>query len=51
MRPSSQDEFAIAIICALTLKAEAVKELFDETYNQLGGQYRKQTGDNNAYIY
>jgi hypothetical protein len=51
MRPSSREEFAIAIICALTLEAEAVEELFDETYDRLGGHYRNQPGDDNAYIY
>ncbi|KAL6230430.1 nucleoside phosphorylase domain-containing protein [Aspergillus navahoensis] len=50
MRPSSRDGFAIAIICALNLEAEAVEELFDETYDRLGGYYRKQPGDDNAYI-
>jgi nucleoside phosphorylase len=50
MRPSSRDEFAIAIICALPLEAEAVEDLFDETYDRLGEYYRKQPGDNNAYV-
>jgi nucleoside phosphorylase len=50
MRPSSRDEFAIAIICALTLEAEAVEDLFDETYDRLGEYYRKQPGDDNAYV-
>ncbi|KAL3495490.1 hypothetical protein BJX62DRAFT_222676 [Aspergillus germanicus] len=50
MRPSSRDNFAIAIICALTLEAEAVEELFDESYDRLGEYYRKQPGDDNAYI-
>jgi nucleoside phosphorylase len=50
MRPSSRDEFAIAIICALTLEAKAVEELFDETYDRLGEHYSKQSGDGNAYI-
>ncbi|KAL4739322.1 hypothetical protein BDV11DRAFT_215259 [Aspergillus similis] len=50
MRPSSRDEFAIAIICALTLEAEAVKELFNKTYNRLGEHYRKEPGDDNAYV-
>ncbi|KAL2782391.1 hypothetical protein BJX66DRAFT_345881, partial [Aspergillus keveii] len=50
MRPSSRDEFAIAIICALTLEAEAVEELFDETYDRLGESYRKEHGDDNAYV-
>jgi nucleoside phosphorylase len=50
MRPSSRDEFAIAIICALTLEAEAVEDLFDETYDRLGKYYRKEPGYDNAYI-
>ncbi|KAF7515786.1 hypothetical protein PCG10_002913 [Penicillium crustosum] len=50
MRPFSRDEFAIAIICALTLEAEAVEELFDETYDRFGALYKKQPGDDNAYI-
>ncbi|KAL2818898.1 nucleoside phosphorylase domain-containing protein [Aspergillus granulosus] len=50
MRPSSRDEFAIAIICALTLEAEAVEDLFDETYDRLSEFYKKQPGDDNAYF-
>ncbi|KAL4740396.1 hypothetical protein BDV11DRAFT_214403 [Aspergillus similis] len=50
MRPSSRGEFAIAIICALTLEAEAVEDLFDETYDRLGEHYRKEPGDDNAYV-
>ncbi|KAH8692058.1 WD40-repeat-containing domain protein [Talaromyces proteolyticus] len=50
MRPNSRDEFAIAIICALTLEAEAVEELFDKTYDRLGEFYKKQPGDDNAYV-
>ncbi|KAL4868980.1 hypothetical protein BDV12DRAFT_208861 [Aspergillus spectabilis] len=50
MRPFSRDEFAIAIICALPLEAEAVEDLFDETYDRLGERYRKEPGDDNAYI-
>ncbi|KAG2411912.1 hypothetical protein HFD88_009468 [Aspergillus terreus] len=50
MRPSSRDEFAIAIICALTLEAEAVEALFDETYDRLSAFYKKQSGDDNAYF-
>ncbi|KAL3435052.1 hypothetical protein BDV09DRAFT_185326 [Aspergillus tetrazonus] len=50
MRPSSRDEFTIAIICALTLEAEAVEDLFDETYDRLGEHYRKEPGDDNAYV-
>ncbi|KAL4860317.1 hypothetical protein BDV12DRAFT_205223 [Aspergillus spectabilis] len=50
MRPYSRDEFAIAIICALALEAEAVEELFDETYDRLSEYYKKQPGDDNAYF-
>ncbi|RAQ74352.1 tetratricopeptide repeat domain protein [Aspergillus flavus] len=50
MRPSSRDDFAIAIICALALEAEAVEALFDETYDRLSAFYKKQPGDNNAYF-
>ncbi|KAL3441720.1 putative kinesin light chain [Aspergillus insuetus] len=50
MRPRSRDNFAIAIICALPLEAEAVEALFDDTYDRLGRHYGKQRGDANAYI-
>ncbi|KAL4976425.1 putative kinesin light chain [Aspergillus desertorum] len=50
MRPRSRDDFAIAIICALPLEAEAVEALFDETYDRFGKYYSKQRGDANAYI-
>ncbi|KAL6235048.1 hypothetical protein BDW75DRAFT_149584 [Aspergillus navahoensis] len=50
MRPKSRTDFAIAIICALPLEADAVEALFDEDYDRLGKHYRKQQGDVNAYI-
>ncbi|KAL2810437.1 putative kinesin light chain [Aspergillus granulosus] len=50
MRPKSRNEFAIAIICALPLEADAVEALFDEHYDRLGQYYGKQRGDANAYI-
>ncbi|KAL4734135.1 putative kinesin light chain [Aspergillus similis] len=50
MRPRSRDDFAIAIICALPLKAEAVEALFEETYDWFGKYYGKQRGDANTYI-
>ncbi|KAI2866121.1 hypothetical protein CBS12448_1644 [Aspergillus niger] len=50
MRPRGRDDFAIAIICALPLEAEAVEALFDKTYDRLGKHYGKQRGDANAYI-
>ncbi|KAL4905922.1 hypothetical protein BDW74DRAFT_167565 [Aspergillus multicolor] len=51
MRPPSQNEFTIAIICVLPLEGKAVEDLFDETYDRLGEYYKKQPGDNNAYVY
>ncbi|KAL4789393.1 putative kinesin light chain [Aspergillus venezuelensis] len=50
MRPRSRDDFAIAIICALPLEADAVEALFDQHYDRLGKYYGKQQGDANAYI-
>ncbi|GIJ83106.1 hypothetical protein Asppvi_001624 [Aspergillus pseudoviridinutans] len=50
MRPSSRDGFTIAIICALALEAEAVEELFDETYDRSSIFYKKQPGDDNEYV-
>ncbi|KAL2813525.1 nucleoside phosphorylase domain-containing protein [Aspergillus granulosus] len=50
MRPKRRKDFAIAIICALPLEAEAVEALFDEHYDRLGEYYSKQQGDANAYI-
>ncbi|KAL4998951.1 hypothetical protein BDV10DRAFT_63008 [Aspergillus recurvatus] len=50
MRPESRTDFAIAIICALPLEADAVEALFDEHYDRLGKYYEKQQGDANAYI-
>ncbi|KAF9891382.1 hypothetical protein FE257_004238 [Aspergillus nanangensis] len=50
MRPHSRKDFTIAIICALTLEAEAVEDLFDETYDRLSAAYGKHPNDRNAYI-
>ncbi|KAF5859640.1 hypothetical protein ETB97_002551 [Aspergillus alliaceus] len=50
MRPKSRNDFAIAIICALPLEADAVEALFDETYDRLAKYYGKQQGDANSYI-
>ncbi|KAL3467203.1 hypothetical protein BJX64DRAFT_283926 [Aspergillus heterothallicus] len=50
MSPSSRDDFHIAIICALTLEADAVEALFDETYDRLSQRYGKDPADKNAYI-
>ncbi|KAL3478164.1 hypothetical protein BJX99DRAFT_245685 [Aspergillus californicus] len=50
MRPASRNDFTIAIICALTLEADAVEATFDETYDRLGRHYGKQPGDANFYV-
>lgn len=50
MRPATREGFTIAIICALTLEADAVEAHFDETYDRLSVRYRKQPGDDNAYV-
>ncbi|KAL3462421.1 hypothetical protein BJX64DRAFT_259111 [Aspergillus heterothallicus] len=50
MRPESRNDFTVAIICALTLEADAVEAIFDETYDRLGQHYKKQPGDANAYV-
>ncbi|KAL2827679.1 hypothetical protein BJY01DRAFT_255622 [Aspergillus pseudoustus] len=50
MRPTSRNEFTIAIICALPLEADAVEALFDEVYDKLGRSYGKRDGDANSYI-
>ncbi|KAL5366458.1 hypothetical protein BJX96DRAFT_160970 [Aspergillus floccosus] len=49
MRPKSRSDFTVAIICALPVEAEAVEELFDETYDRLSQFYGKQQGDDNTY--
>ncbi|KAA8648319.1 uncharacterized protein ATNIH1004_004204 [Aspergillus tanneri] len=50
MRPRSRKDFALAIICALTLEAEAVEALFDQTYDRFSIKYGKRSGDANSYI-
>ncbi|GAB1194772.1 hypothetical protein APSETT444_004022 [Aspergillus pseudonomiae] len=50
MRPKSRQDFTVAIVCALSLEADAVEALFDETYDWLGRYYGKQQGDANAYL-
>ncbi|KAL6230982.1 hypothetical protein BDW75DRAFT_55065 [Aspergillus navahoensis] len=50
MRPRSRNDFTVAIICALTLEADAVEAVFDETYDRLGWHYGNEPGDANAYV-
>ncbi|KAF2964344.1 hypothetical protein GQX73_g9228 [Xylaria multiplex] len=48
-RPATRHEFEIAIICALTLEADAVAALFDQHWDYNGPPYDKAPGDPNAY--
>ncbi|KAE8414542.1 nucleoside phosphorylase domain-containing protein [Aspergillus pseudocaelatus] len=40
MRPSTRDEFKIAIICALLVECDAVLASFDETFDKIGPNLR-----------
>ncbi|KAH6871049.1 hypothetical protein B0T10DRAFT_592798 [Thelonectria olida] len=48
-RPTTRRGFEIAIICALTLEADAVDALFDVHWDDDGSPYDKAEGDTNAY--
>jgi nucleoside phosphorylase len=48
-RPETRHGFEIAVICALTLEADAVTALFDEYWNEDGNPYGKAPSDPNAY--
>ncbi|KAL3432938.1 hypothetical protein BDV09DRAFT_172988 [Aspergillus tetrazonus] len=50
MRPRNRDDFTVAIICALTMEADAVEAVFDVTYDRLGRDYGKEPGDANTYV-
>ncbi|KAF5026905.1 hypothetical protein F66182_935 [Fusarium sp. NRRL 66182] len=49
-RPSSRDDFEIAIVCALPLEYNAVSLAFDEFWDHDGGHYGKADGDPNTYL-
>ncbi|KAJ5080917.1 hypothetical protein N7456_013627 [Penicillium angulare] len=49
-QPADRHGFTIAIICALTIEADAIEELFDETYDRHGEIYSKQFRDPNSYV-
>lgn len=49
VRPTSRRGFEIAIICALTIEANAVDALFDCYWDNNGPPYDKAYGDPNAY--
>ncbi|KAL7755423.1 hypothetical protein ACKLNR_014521 [Fusarium oxysporum f. sp. zingiberi] len=48
-RPSDRRGFEIAIICALTLEANAIEALFDHHWDDDGPPFDKEPGDPNAY--
>ncbi|KAF4447806.1 hypothetical protein F53441_8710 [Fusarium austroafricanum] len=48
-RPSSRRDFEIAIICALTLEADAIEALFDYHWDDDGPPFDKDPYDPNAY--
>ncbi|KAG7420487.1 Nephrocystin-3 [Fusarium oxysporum f. sp. raphani] len=47
--PSDRRGFEIAIICALTLEADAIEGLFDHHWDDDGPSFDKEPGDPNAY--
>ncbi|CAH0050650.1 unnamed protein product [Clonostachys solani] len=49
IRPKNRLGFEIAIICALTIEADAVEALFDQYWDDDGPDYEKAPGDPNAY--
>ncbi|KAJ4113210.1 hypothetical protein NW768_011486 [Fusarium equiseti] len=48
-RPYDRRGFEIAIICALTLEADAVEALFDSYWDDNGPPFDKEPGDPNSY--
>ncbi|KAF5572374.1 hypothetical protein FPANT_13128 [Fusarium pseudoanthophilum] len=48
-RPEKRDGFGVAIVCALTLEADAVIALFDHHWEDDDFSYGKASGDPNAY--
>ncbi|KAL6814635.1 nucleoside phosphorylase domain-containing protein [Trichoderma camerunense] len=49
IKPTSRDQFHIAIICALPLEANAVNLLFDEFWDDDGDPFGRANGDTNSY--
>lgn len=48
-RPASRSDFEIAVVCALTIEANAVEALFDHFWDRDGPDYNKAADDPNAY--
>lgn len=49
-RPSSRDDFQIAIICALPAEYDAVYDSFDDRWDEMGKDLGKAPGDPNRYV-
>jgi hypothetical protein len=49
-RPTSRDDFNVAIICALVLETDAVEASFDELWDDDDQSLGQAAGDTNAYI-
>lgn len=47
-RPSSRDEFSIAILCAFTIEADMVEIILDEDWTEGGLRLGKADGDTNT---
>ncbi|KAK4244514.1 hypothetical protein C7999DRAFT_43830 [Corynascus novoguineensis] len=48
-RPNTRTDFEIAVICALSIEADAVEALFDHHWEDDGPPYDKARGDPNTY--
>ncbi|KAF7594762.1 hypothetical protein BBP40_008469 [Aspergillus hancockii] len=48
-RPTHRNHFKIAIVCALSLEADAVEAVFDRCWEEDGERYGRAAGDTNAY--
>ncbi|KAF5127202.1 hypothetical protein E5D57_008130 [Metarhizium anisopliae] len=48
-RPSSREDFEIAILCALPLEYDAIALQFDEFWDKDGDQFGRAVGDPNTY--
>ncbi|KIX02125.1 uncharacterized protein Z518_08064 [Rhinocladiella mackenziei CBS 650.93] len=49
VKPRHRRDFRIAVICALTLEADAVEAIFDERWDDEGDGYGRLPGDRNTY--
>ncbi|KAL6695088.1 nucleoside phosphorylase domain-containing protein [Trichoderma pleuroticola] len=49
IKPTSRDQFHIAIICALPREADAVMLLYDEFWDEDGDPFGRAKGDTNTY--